>query len=284
MSAYQTPTEILRWLSPAAVCVVVEGESDAEDPLFYKHWFDNLAAQVQFLPQDGCGKVQEAVIELRQRLSPKQVYGIVDRDFAPAVNYPPFPADGILHTRLYTLENYLLDPDCWAAYFRQYTAKHSIPGWNNRAEIALTITELYRECLPLSAYNWTLRQARDTDYTAFKSLPETLRVYKEHPQALINLGNVASTLRHIQVQMRISLALDDLYQERLTALQSWSLSEWEEVVSGKYVLNLLRERSPIHYSRWDWKKYILGAYLDKCLDPHPDLSNLIAFILADTQH
>lgn len=283
MSTYQTPTEILKWLSPTAVCIIVEGESDADDPLFYRHWFDHWAAQVQFFPQDGCEKVEDAVNELRRSLSPKRVYGIVDRDFAPAAAYPPLPPDGIVRTRQYTLENYLLNPDCWAAYFRPYTAKHPMPGWNNRDEIALTITELYRECLPLSVYNWTLRQARDQAYATFNTLPENLKTYKAHPKALINLGDVVAVLATIQAQMNTSLALGDLYQERLAALQTWSLPEWAEVVSGKYVLTLLHERFPIRYSRSDWRKYILGAYLEACLDPHPDLVTLITLILEDAR-
>ncbi|MBN2005162.1 MAG: DUF4435 domain-containing protein [Anaerolineae bacterium] len=135
MTTYQTPTEILKWLAPTAVCVIVEGETEAKDPFFYRHWFDYLAARVQFFPQDGCDKVEDAVIELRHLLSPKRVYGIVDRDFAPATIYPPLPPDGILRTPWYTLENYLLDPNCWAAYFRPYAAKNPTPGWNDRGKL-----------------------------------------------------------------------------------------------------------------------------------------------------
>jgi len=288
MIAYQTPAEILKWLSfhPSSIAVIVEGESEQDDPRFYKHWFGNRATEVQFFPQDGCGRVEEAVSELRRTLSPKRVYGIIDRDFAPLAVFPPLPPDGIVRTRQYTLENYLLEADCWAVCARRYMGRMAVPGWNDRHALERHIVDLYRRCLPVSAYNWVLRQARQIDDRAFENLSPGSRQYKESPDALEalarNVGDVPSSLHTIQAQMGITEDLGRLYEERLTELQQQNLPEWQEAVSGKYVLKLFRQSFPMNIAEKDWKTYVLGAYLEECLDPPADLRVLIEAILADT--
>jgi len=287
MNAYQTPAEILKWLSfhPFSIAVIVEGESRQDDPRFYTHWFGDRATEVQFFPQDGCGRVEEAVIELRRMLNPKRVYGIIDRDFAPLAVYPPLPPDGIVRTRQYTLENYLLEAECWAVCARRYMGRMATPAWNDPHALERHIVDLYRRCLPVSAYNWVLRQARQIDNHAFELLPSGNRQYKESPEALDALasgvGGVPSYLRTIQTQMGLTEDLGALYQQRLTGLEQQNLAEWQEVVSGKYVLRLLRQSFPMNIAENDWKTYVLGTYLEECLDPPADLQALIEAILAD---
>mgnify|MGYP000843546199 CR=1 FL=1 len=287
MSAYQTPAEILNWLSfhPSSIAVIVEGESRQDDPRFYTHWFGDRATEVQFFPQDGCGRVEEAVLELRRMLNPKRVYGIIDRDFAPLAVYPPLPTDGIVRTRQYTLENYLLEAECWAVCARRYMGREAAPEWNDCNALERHIVALYRRCLPVSAYNWVLRQARQIDDRAFERLPSGSRQYKEGPEALDalarNVGDVSSYLRTIQTQMGITENLGVMYQERLTWLEQQNLAEWQAVVSGKYVLNLFRQSFPMNIAEKDWKTYVLGAYLEECLDPPVDLQTLVEAILAD---
>ena len=98
--------------------VIVEGETDYDDPYFYGRWFGDLARELTFIPQNGHEKVLKAVQDLRTRLSPaREVYGIRDRDFSDDSAWQAqanaIPTDGVLFTRWYTLENYLLVPDGW---------------------------------------------------------------------------------------------------------------------------------------------------------------------------
>jgi len=280
---YPTLGEIeVKWrASRGGVCVLVEGETELEDAWFYNTWFGSRAREITFFPQDGWEQVVVAVTDLRPRLGAKCIYGIIDRDFEGQTDYPPVPDDGILHTPKYTLENYLLDPECWFKYVQPLTLRTPKPGWNSPEEARATIEELYRECLPLSAFNWTLRQARELDHAAFKGLRDADRQYKEHPSALDNLGDVAGYLHGLQTQMGIADDLGQKYTDRLAHLQALSLANLEQVVSGKYVLNLLRERFPLQLSgRRAWDD-VLGAYVHGCPNPHPDLSDLVELILQD---
>lgn len=270
--------------SGSGVCIIVEGETELEDAWFYGQWFDYRAREVSFFPQNGAEKVELAVAELRAKLAAKQVYGIVDRDFASnqAVTYPPLPANGVVRTPKYTLENYLLDSECWFDYIRPYTRRATKPGWNTLAEVQATIEDLCRTCCSLTAYNWTLRQARERDYHAFKALPEADKRYKEHPKALANVGDLSTHLHRLQTSLGLTdFDLAQEYTNYFQTLRNASFDDLEMVVSGKYVLTLLREQFPLKVSgkqAWD---DVLGAYIDKCPDPPPDLVRLIDLILED---
>lgn len=281
MTTYPTLSEIeVKWRAArSGVCVLVEGETELEDAWFYNTWFGSRAREITFFPQDGWEQVVVAVADLRPRLGTTCVYGIIDRDFEERPDYPPVPADGILRTTKYTLENYLLDPECWFAYVKPLTLRTPKPGWNTLDQVRATIEDLYRECLPLSAFNWTLRQARELAPAAFKGLRDADRQYKEHPSALENLEDVTGHLHNLQTQMDIADDLGQEYTDRLAHLQTLSLDDLEQVVSGKYVLKLLRERFPLRLSgRKAWDD-VLGAYVHGCPTPHPDLSNLVELIL-----
>lgn len=131
MSRYPTITEIeIKWRkSRRGICIIVEGESEMDDPWFYQQWFGGLSKEITFFPQNGWEQVASAVSALRAKLGVKQVYGIIDRDFAPTVTYNPFPMDGLLRTTKYTLENYLLDPQYWFAALRPLMLRSPKPGW-----------------------------------------------------------------------------------------------------------------------------------------------------------
>ncbi len=278
---YPTLSEIeVKWrASGSGVCVIVEGETELEDAWFYNYWFGDRAREVTFFPQDGWEKVVDAVTTLRTRLGARRVYGIVDRDVEGNVVYDPFPGDGILRTLKYTLENYLLDAECWFRYVQPYTLRTAKRDWNTLGRARATIEGFYRECLPLSAYNWVLRQARRRDYAAFKSLDDADRTYKEHPKAITNMGDVPARLRNLQAQMGIPDDLGLMYTMRLADLEQMSLSGMEQVVSGKYVIKLLRERFPLRLSgRQAWDD-VLSAYISICPDPPADLATLIELIL-----
>lgn len=282
--AYPTLSEIeVRWrASGSGVCVIVEGETELEDAWFYNTWFSDRAREVTFFPQDGWEQVIAAVVSLRINLGTKKVYGIIDRDFVEPA-YDPFPTDGVLRTRKYTLENYLLDPRCWFDLVQPFTRREPKPGWETKTKAQDTIEALYRECIPVSAYNWTLRQTRDLDYAAFTYLPDNEKAYARHPKTLENWDDVPARLRNIQARMGLQDDLGSLYTNRLTTLQTLSLADLEQVVTGKAVLTLLRERFPLRLSgsrAWD---DMLGAYVNICPDPPADLKALVDLILGDAR-
>lgn len=284
MLGYPTPTDIeIRWRkSGAGVCVIVEGETEQDDAWFYNQWFGDRAREITFFPQNGWTEVINAVTTLRTTIGSKSVYGIIDRDFVPNITYPPLPPDGILRTPKYTLENYLLDPDCWFQYIRPYTRRTPKPGWNTLEEVIVTIENLYRVCIPLTAYNWTLFEARNQNYQNFITLPSPQKTYKEHPKAIAEIGDVPAYLQGIEAAM--GLTGDYLgwrYTNLTTIMARSSLSSLEQVISGKYVLTLLKEQFPLRISgRQTWDD-ILGAYIDTCPTPPEDLRLLVDLILQD---
>lgn len=286
MLGYPTPTDIeIRWRkSGVGVCVIVEGETEQDDAWFYNQWFGDRAREVTFFPQNGWTAVVNAVTTLRATIGPKSVYGIIDRDFAPNIAYPPLPPDGILRTPKYTLENYLLDPDCWFQFMHPYTLRVPKPGWNTVEEVAMTIERLYRECIPLAAYNIVLRQARDIYDEEFNNLPESEKKYKEHPKALAAIGDVPTYLGQLTTKMGLSEPDDffaKLYKMGLKEMRDDPVSNLEQVVSGKYVLNLLKERFPLRLSGQQAWDDVLGAYVDICPAPPEDLRILVDLILQD---
>ncbi|MCX6068330.1 MAG: DUF4435 domain-containing protein, partial [Chloroflexi bacterium] len=142
MMAYLKPAEIeLAWrASGNGLCIIVEGETAQDDAWYFGKWFNNRAQDFTFFPQNGWEQVINAVTVLRPILGSKKVYGIRDRDFEPLVSLTPFPADGILRTPKYTLENYLLDSSCWHLVTEPLLQRHtSAQGWMTESQIANTI-------------------------------------------------------------------------------------------------------------------------------------------------
>ncbi len=285
MTTYPTPSDIeVQWrISGSGVCVIVEGETELDDAWFYNRWFASRAREVTFFPQDGWQKVVAAVAALRGTLGDRRVFGIIDRDFEDYVAYTAVPPDGILRTRKATLENYLLDPACWFRYVQPHALRSPKPGWGSVAEVQATILGLYKECAPLAAFNWTLRQARLLNPVAFQALRRSDQEYKEHPAALANLGDVPTYLRGLLPQATLSADLGQMYQERLAAMDDMALADLEQVVSGKYVLGLLSERFPLRLSgRQAWDD-VLSAYMFFCPDPPADLEQRVDLILAQPE-
>jgi hypothetical protein len=282
MAGYPSLTDIeVKWrTSGSGVCLIVEGETNLDDPWFYQQWFGSEARRFTFFAQDGWVKVQEAVAALRITLGSKKVYGIIDRDFEPTVTYPPVPANGIVRTQRYTLENYLLNEECWFKYVQPHTQRMPKPGWSTLEETRTTLLNLYRRCLPLSAYNWTLREARQLNEAAFKALPVNDQQYREHPKAIENV-DVSAHLTRLQAAMGLAEDLPPMYQARLAQLQTMTPDEWAELVSGKYVLKVLKETFPLRLGSdkaWD---DVLAAYTFICRAPPDDLVTLLEIIWQD---
>ena len=92
----------------------------------------------------------------------------------------------------------------------------------------------------------------------------------------------AARLQVIQRKMGLANDLRLIYSERLGELQGMTFSEQEEVVSGKYVLKLLKESFPLKGSQQNWDE-VLSAYINICPDPPDDLKNILDLIWQDSQ-
>lgn len=281
MSAYPSVTDIeIRWRSAGGICIIVEGETEQDDVWFYNRWFGHLARQVTFFAQDGWGAVVTAVTELRQRHGNGNVFGIIDRDFEPVVVVDPLPSDGILRTSRYTLENYLLDPDCWEAVVRPKLQRGPVDGWKSRTEIEATLQSYFSECLPLSAFNWVLRTMRVQTPALFAQLSTTDQRYREHPSALPTVEAASDHWRRIQAMLGVRDDFADLYDQRLNELRQMSPEQLAQVVSGKYVIARLRESFPVRYhGRKSWDS-LLSEYLYHCPNAPQDLVDIVGAILA----
>lgn len=283
MNTYSSLSDIeIRWQTAGGVCIIVEGETDQDDAWFYNRWFNHRPGHVTFYPQNGWEKVTAAVTELRQRNAGNPVYGIIDRDYATTPAYPPAPADGILRTRKFATENYLLRPDCWFRCIEPYLLRNPRPHWASPDLVRGKIEALYQECLPITAYNWTLREARRIDFDAFKNVAEHDRKDRVHPDQFRG-RNPLDDLNGIATTMGITDDLGEIYQDRLAYLQTCDLEELEELVNGKFVMKLLRQSFPIQPlppKTWD---DMLSSYIFHCSHPPSDLAALVDAILADAQ-
>ncbi len=266
------------------IAIIVEGESYEDDPWFYGQWFNDRAHQVTFFPQDGWPRVKAAVAELRRRCPGIPIYGIIDRDFADDETLDAdFAALGIVRTPRYTLENYLLDPECWANVFAFiFRRQGSAPdGWDDPARVQHHIERAYRDCLVLTAHNRVIQFGNEHYGDRAIQTPETDRTYREHPNALANI-DPADKLRAWGNQLGAAEDLGTMFEQTLRDLQAGDLATWQQHVSGKYVLQLLHQRFPRLPRAGQFPlDHYLNEYLRACPDPPPDLVRLIERIIED---
>lgn len=285
MIAYPAVDELeLEIRSGRGVAVIVEGNSYEEDPWFYGQWFNSRASQVTFFPQNGWCQVVEAVAELRRRCPNVPVYGIIDRDFASDNDLDAdFTTQGVLRTPRYTLENYLLDPDCWAQVFAFiFRRQGGAPdGWDDSIQVQGYIEQAYRDCLVLAAHNRVIQLGNKHYPEQAARTPETERTYREHPDALANV-DPAAKLRAWGQQLGTAKDLGEMFKQTLRALKKAGPAGWEQQVSGKYVLGVVRRRFPRLPRAGQFPlSHYLNEYLRACSDPPPDLVGLIERIIED---
>ena len=257
--------------------VIVEGETDDDDPYFYGRWFGDLARELTFIPQNGHEKVVKAVQDLRARLSPaREVYGIRDRDFSDESAWRAqanaMPADGVLFTRWYTLENYLLVPEGW---FRVVSAMHRRPPeqWDTEAAVAAQIADAYRECLPLAAWNFVVR-------SECQRLPRAGLRHVEHPKALPVQPDAA--LAEWGRTRDAPRSLGECYAERLEWLSATAPAELPCWVTGKAVLKVLLERIPVQSGPRPAAPLLVNLYMREYPGPSDEHRKLVERILRHT--
>lgn len=257
--------------------VIVEGESPQEDQYFYTRWFGDLALQVSFFAQNGWEKVVTAVADLRLQLPARKVFGIIDRDFTSAVELAiqdvVLPPSGILRTRKFTVENYLLNPEGWASVLRKLTRGVPPLGWTTNLEIEQRILEAYQDCLPLAARNAVIHDEHLREPTG------GLR-YHEHPRAALQNPPDAELLAWQSTRPTAPpMRLDEVYRQRLAALQASGLADREELVTGKAVLKVLLEKLGQATRLKVRHDLFISLYIDSFPAPPPDLKAIVDRLL-----
>lgn len=264
----------------AGIAIIVEGDTYADDVWFYGQWFNHLAREVTFFPQNGWARVFEAVSELRRRCPGIPVYGIIDRDFADdnALD-ADFSTGGILRTPRCTLENYLLEPECWAEVFKFVFRRHNGPpdAWDDINRVQAYIEQAYRACLALAAHNQVIQYGTRLYSTQASQTPEAERVYREHPDSLVS---PVEKLRKWGQTLGAREDFGRLYQSKLEDLERTGLAAWKRHVSGKMVLKELHRNfpKPPRTGQFSLSHY-LNEYLRACPDPPDDLIELVERVI-----
>ena len=253
--------------------VIVEGDDYTQDPFYYERWFG--ASDIAFFPQDGWIQVKSAVETLRTRTrNQRYVYGIIDRDFCSDTELESlFQSSGVLRTTRYTLENYLLDADTWAAVFRQVYMRDPMRAqdWGDPSAVSARIESAYRANLPVSAYNYIVN---DVNVRYPERSRSSTRAYAVHAN---EATNSATQLRIWQKELGISDDLESLFRARLDTLRNATLEEWATCVTGKPVLRSLHAMMPPSFPgnrRYDLDLF-LNLYMSVTSRAPDDLSRLI---------
>lgn len=250
--------------------VIVEGETHQEDAYFYGRWFGDRAREVSFFPQDGWQKVIAAVADLRNQLPSRDVFGIIDRDFAPdsVIDHQQQskPAAGVFLTHQSTVENYLLASEGWLSVLQVLSRGEPPAGWQTVADLRAKIGVAYKDCVDLTAFNYTVRLEYDR-------VPRDGIEYKKHPKAVVNPG---AELKAWGLPRGAPVPLDQEFVRHKQMLDALPDSEWSKWIPGKPVLKVFLEG-------WPYKgvphEMLKSMYIDKHTYVPTDLSGLIKRIV-----
>jgi len=268
----------IAFLTGKGIAIIVEGNSYEDDPWFYGQWFNDL--EVKFFPQNGWRRVVDAITELRPRCPNVPIYGIIDRDFSDDEALDSdFSQQGILRTPRYTLENYLLEPDGWAKVFSLIFRGRTPDGWDESAQVQTYIEQAYHHCLPLAVHDKVIQYGNRKYSEQAKRTPEDDRCYLKHINHLEGI-DPAEKLRAWGRQLNPNEDLGALYEEWLGGLEQDGWMAWQCHVSGKHVLEKLRQRFPPLPTQSKIKLYyLLSLYIREYPDPPDDLAQLIERII-----
>ena len=263
----------------SGIAIIVEGNSYEDDPWFYGQWFGDRAREVTFYPQNGWHQVVAAVATLRERSIGVPVYGIIDRDFCEDHELDTeFDSKGIARTPRYTLENYLLDPVCWATVFKRIFRRSpaAARGWDDERQVTKFISDAYSDCLALAAHNWIVGAI-----TAKYASPTTAsREYLTNHKAVRDQEAVLLSLANWGVSIGASEDLRQLFNSKFSQLKIATIEILSQQVSGKYVMERLLDLSPGSPTKTRFPlDHYLNLYMESCSTPPTDLVNLIERII-----
>lgn len=257
--------------------VVLEGEDSEDDPFVYGRWFGDLATRISFFPQNGYEKVRKAVEYLREQIPDRPVYGVIDRDFADeallVAQEQGTPSDGVFRTRWYTLENYLLDPEGWAALARAANRARVPETWATREAVSARLEAAYRACLKVAAWNLVVHDEcrRDPGHPV-KSLG-----HREHPDGVPK--NAAEQLGAWGRDRGAPQLLADRFIAQAARLEALQPSEWPCWVTGKAVLKVFLRDFPVHWGPVPHPWVLVNLYLNGHSTPPGELAALVRRIL-----
>lgn len=257
--------------------VVLEGETEHDDPYFYGRWFGDLARQVSFFPQNGWEKVVVAVKELREAIPDRPVFGIVDRDFADGAvveaQEHAVPADGVFRTRRYTLENYLLDPVGWAKCAATLHRGTAPAPWDHAEGVAAKLEQAYRACAGVAAWNVIV----SAECRREPQHPVGSPGYREHPDALPK--DPAQELMRWGAQRAAPRSLADEFSARLARMQQMNVQELSCWVTGKAVLKVFLRDFPVPFGPRIHNEVLKNLYLNAHPAPPDELDGLVRRII-----
>lgn len=250
--------------------VLTEGDDKRDDPFFYGRWFGDKALAVSFFPQNGWPKVIEGVAELQRQLPARRVYGIIDRDFASdevlAAQDCALPPEGILRTRRYTLENYLLEAPGWFALVKLLHRDAPPVGWATIADVERRIEDAYRRCIRLGAWNYVVHV--ENVRTGRDGWP-----YREHPDSVP--AGAETQLAAWGHGRGAPEPLDEQFRAHCDRLSAMSPVGWPQWITGKAVLRALHETLPFRLPL----QHLLTLYIERRPQPPDELAALIARLI-----
>jgi hypothetical protein len=269
----------LRVRAGSAIAVIVEGEELGGDAWVYGDiWFAHRATEIRFFPQDGWTQVRDAVQELRRALPGYPIYGLIDRDFTPDGDLCALEAEGVFRSRLYSVENYLLDPAAWHAVFSLVArpTKARLPATlATPAAVAATIEACYHQCRPVSAFNWTVADTA-REHPEYVGAPEYLRSIRD-----ARVGAAGSLLDSWRTLSRCQTDLSELYRAKLDLLSKMVPEDLRCHTDGKLVMEtLIREFLTVFAGRGLKPVEYLNLYLRECPTPPQEAIDLLSRIEA----
>ena len=139
------------------------------------------------------------------------------------------------------------------------------------AELRAQIDAAYRACLPLAAWNYTVRME------CLRSPGAGLR-HVEHPQALPK--DPRQELSAWEQGRAVPRPLAECYEEQLGRLQTMSSAELPCWVTGKAVLKVLLERFPVAIGPRPHPESLVNLYMGVFPTPPDEHVGLVRRILA----
>ncbi len=290
MSMYSID-EIVQWeLGKNGLCVIVEGETHADDPYFFNQWFGGRYPSITFYHQNGYTKVAEAVSGVRVKLPPNhvgkpRVYGITDRDFRNPYPVNVMPNDGVLRMSKCMLENYFLAPQPWSVYLWNIINRKVLRGeldlqvWGSQKAISQNfqseIERIYRANLEVAAHNWTLFVIKQRFQDLNQDVPTGFPKDLDFPEQY-DARKWADLAQLTGIEMA---EIEKIFISRLNFLQSIETGELSSFVQGKalyhqFLLRYIRPQLKISGNEYD----IAAEAMKHRAEPPQDLDNLIAFI------
>jgi hypothetical protein len=135
---------------------------------------------------------------------------------------------------------------------------------------AAQIAADYRACLPLAAWNYTVRME-------CQRLPREGLRHVEHPKALP--ADPAAELVAWGASRGTPRPLDQCYAEQLERLEATAPEEWPRWVTGKAVLKLFLERFPVESGPRPASGPLINLYMNQHSNPPVEHMALVRRIL-----